>query len=680
MNRLADESSLYLRQHADNPVDWYPWGPEALARAAAEDKPLLISIGYSSCHWCHVMAHESFEDSATAAVMNQHFVCIKVDREERPDLDALYMQATLLLARQGGWPMTVFATPDGRPFFAGTYFPPVHRGSMPGFADLCAWMAAVYRDRGDDVEAQAAEIVGHLHRIAARQAAAAGISAEMTETAVAELVTRFDHAQGGFGGAPKFPPSTVLEFLLQEVDGPPETAGAAREMAEVTLRRMADGGIRDQIGGGFHRYAVDDIWLVPHFEKMLYDNALLARAYVLAARGSDEPRWREVAEQTLDFLVGEMELEGGGFAAAFDADSPGGEGAYFVWTPAEIAALLPADQATAIMRRFGVTEAGNFEGRTILHAALPLPLLAQELGTDPGPLLSAATATLSAARADRPAPARDDKLVAAWNGLAIAAFADAGVVFGRQDYIAVAARAAERVLGELAVGGRLYRTLQGGVARHLGQLEDYADLIHGLLQLYAATFAPRWLTAARTLADAMITLFADPDGHGFFATGSDAPELLVRIRDLEDQPTPSGNSQAASVLVRLAGLTGDSGYLERAERAIALVGDDVARLPLAFGTALGVIDRLSRPRREIAIVGAAADPATAALIEVARDHAGPGDVIACGAPGDAAAHDAVPLLAGRPLVDGAPAAYVCERFSCQAPVSSPAALRAALTD
>ena len=677
MNRLAAEPSLYLRQHANNPVDWYPWGPEALARAAAEDKPLLISIGYSSCHWCHVMAHESFEDPAIAAIMNEHFVCIKVDREERPDVDALYMQATLLLARQGGWPMTVFATPDARPFFAGTYYPPVNRGSMPGFADLCGWMAAVYRERGDDVEAQATEIVGHLQRIAARQSAQSGITAATLEAAVAELVTQFDHAQGGFGGAPKFPPSTVLEFLLQ-VDGALATVGAAREMATVTMRRMADGGIRDQIGGGFHRYAVDDIWLVPHFEKMLYDNALLARAYVLAARDAHDTRWREVAEQTLDYLVGELQLPDGGFAAACDADSAGGEGAFFVWTPAEIAALLPADQATAVLRRFGVTEAGNFEGRTILHAALPLPLLAEELGTDPAPLLAQATATLYAARAARPAPARDEKLIAAWNGLTIAAFADAGVAFGRPDYLEVAARAGARVLEQLVVDGRLHRTYQDGAARHLGQLEDYADAIHGLLQLYAATFVPRWLAAARTLADAMITLFADPQGHGFFATGSDAPRLLVRGRDLEDQPTPSGNSQAASVLVRLAGLTGSTDYLERAEQTIAVIGDEVARLPLAFGTALGVVDRLTRVRREIAIVGAPDDPATAALVQVARDHAGPGDVIACGTPGDTAAEQAVPLLSGRPLVDGAPAAYVCEHFSCQAPVTSPMALRAAL--
>jgi len=462
------------------------------------------------------------------------------------------------------------------------------------------------------------------------------------------------------------------------VDGLPEIAGAAQEMAEVTLRRMADGGIRDHIGGGFHRYATDDIWLVPHFEKMLYDNALLARVYVRAAHGSHDPRWREVAEQTLDFLVREMELPGGGFAAAQDADSPGGEGAFFVWTPEEIDALLPPGQARAVKRRFGVTAQGNFEGRTILHAALPLPMLAEELGADPEPLLRAAAATLYAARARRPAPARDDKLIAAWNGLAIAAFADAGLAFGRQDYLDAAARAAARILEELIIGGRLHRTLQDGVARHLGQLEDYADVILGLVQLYAATFESRWLVAARRLSDDMIGLFADVEWHGFFATGADAPALLVRMRDLEDQPTPSGSSQAAFVLVRLAGLTGRTDYLELAERTLAVIGEEIARLPLAFGTALCVVDRLTRPRREIAILGDPGDPATRALVEVARDHAGPGDVIACADPADADALAAAPLLSDRPLVDGAPAAYVCESFACLAPVTSPGALRAAL--
>ena len=673
MNRLADEPSLYLRQHADNPVDWYPWGPEALARAAAENRPLLISIGYSSCHWCHVMAHESFEDPATAAVMNDHFVCIKIDREERPDLDAFYMQATVMLARQGGWPMTVFATPDGRPFFAGTYFPPTNRGSMPGFADVCRWMAEVYRDRGDDVEAQATDLVDHIARLSARAVATDQAPWEIVDVALAGMVGAFDHAQGGFGGAPKFPPSCVLQFLLESIPAP-----EAREIAEVTLRRMADGGIRDHLGGGFHRYAVDDRWLVPHFEKMLYDHALLARAYVTAARHGDAPRWREVAEQTLDWLLGEMALPGGGFAAAQDADSPGGEGAYFVWTPDEIAALLPPDQAQAAMLRFGITPEGNFEGRTVLHAALPLPMVAEVIGSDPEPLIDAAVPVLTAARSRRPAPARDDKLIAAWNGLAIAALADASVVFDRPDYLAAAERAAERILDALIVDGRLHRTLHDGVPANLGQLEDYADVILGLLRLYAARFDARWLTAATGLADDMCTLFGDADGAGFFATGADAPVLHVRLRDVDDQPTPGGTGQAAAVLIALTGITGRTDYLDAAGGALGQVAGDIGRVPLSFGTTLGAIVALGRRRREIAVVGASDDPRTAELVHTARAHLAPGDVLASGDPADGATVTAVPLLAGRPLVDGAPAAYVCEGFVCQAPVTTPGALTAAL--
>ena len=678
MNRLASETSLYLRQHAENPVDWYPWGPDALARAAAEDRPLLISIGYSSCHWCHVMAHESFEDPTIAAAMNDHFVCIKVDREERPDVDALYMQATLALARHGGWPMTVFATPDGRPFYAGTYFPPTHRGSLPGFGDLCLWMAGVYRERADDVESQANELTAHLQTIALRRAATDALSPALLVEAAAAFARSLDHAHGGFGGAPKFPPSTALEFLLTW-DGAHQSTPTTRDMALLTLRRMADGGIRDQIGGGFHRYSVDDHWLVPHFEKMLYDNALLARAYVTAATATDDPRWREIAEHTLDYLSREMQLPGGGFASAQDADSPGGEGAFFVWTPEEIAALLPADQAGAVMRRFGVTGEGNFEGRSILFAALPIVMLERELGRDPVPLIAEASTTLYAARQQRPAPARDDKLIAAWNGLAIAAFADAGIAFDRPDYLAVAGRTAEVILDQMVVDGRLHRTLQGGIARHLGQLDDYANLIHGLLQLYTATFGCRWLIAAHTLADDMIGLFADPGGDGFFSSGSDAPELVVRMRDLEDQPTPAGNSQAASVLVRLAGLTGQTEFIDRADRAIRVVRDDLTRFPQGFGTALCATHRLTARRREIAIVGALDDPRTAELVRVARRVGGPATVIACGDPDDPDAIAAVPLLAGRPLVDGSPAAYVCENFACRMPVTSPAALHSALT-
>jgi uncharacterized protein len=674
MNRLADEASLYLRQHADNPVDWYPWGPEALGRAAAEDRPLLISIGYSSCHWCHVMAHESFEDPATAAVMNEHFVCIKIDREERPDLDAFYMQATVMLARQGGWPMTVFATPDGRPFFAGTYFPPVNRGSMPGFADVCAWMAQVYRERGEDVEAQASELVDYIARVAARTDADAPDLGTVLEQSLGGMVQNFDHAQGGFGGAPKFPPSNVLQFLLDAVPVP-----EAQEMAELTLRRMADGGMRDHLGGGFHRYSVDDRWMVPHFEKMLYDNALLARAYTTAAARGGDPRWREVAEQTLDWMLGEMALAGGGFAAAQDADSPGGEGAYFVWTPEEIAALLPSDQAEAVMLRYGVTTEGNFEGRTILHAALPVPMVTEVMGIDPEPLLTAALPVLAAARRGRPAPARDDKLIVAWNGLAIAALADASTAFGRDDYLRAATHATRRILADLVVDGRLHRTLQDGVARNLGQLEDYADLAFGLLRLYAATFDADWLTAAIGLADDMLALFADADG-GFFATGADAPTLHVRLRDIEDQPTPSGNGQAAVVCLALAGLTGRDDLHAAAEAAVGRTAGEIPRVPLSFATTLAAGAALVRTRREVAILGSAADPRTAALIAVARGQLGPGDVLAAADPDDTATIAAVPLLEGRTTVDGAPAAYVCRGFACRAPVTDADGLVAALTD
>jgi uncharacterized protein YyaL (SSP411 family) len=676
VNRLANESSLYLRQHAANPVDWYPWGGEAFARARAEDRPVLLSVGYSSCHWCHVMAHESFEDPATAAAMNEDFVCVKVDREERPDVDALYMQATLALTGQGGWPMTVFLTPQGVPFYAGTYFPPVRRGGVPGFAELCRSIADVYRGQPEDVAAQAAQVADHLRRAAGRTASSRELTPALAEDAVVGLARAYDPQAGGFGGAPKFPPSLALEFLLRRAERHPAQVHA-REMAEVTLARMAEGGIHDQVGGGFHRYSVDAVWLVPHFEKMLYDNALLARAYTLAHRLTGAEAWRSVAETTLGWMLDEMRVDGGGFAAAQDADSPGGEGAYFVWTPAELEAVLRPEEARAVTLRHGVTPEGNFEGRTILHVAMSLDDVAREMGTDPRPLLASARRTLAEVRARRPAPARDDKVLAAWNGLAIAALADAGVAFGRRDLLDAARAAAAFVLERMVVDGRLQRTWQDGAARHLGQLDDHADVAHGLLQLYAATYEPRWLAAARALAARMEELFADPDAGGFFATPADGEALLVRTRDLEDHPVPSGNSQAAWVLLRIAALTGDTAMEERAAAALRLVRDELVRFPHAFGAALVAVDHLVGERREVAVVGDPADPRTAALLEVARA-AGPGTGVAWGAPGDEAAVAAAPLLAGRHPVDGAPAAYVCRAMACRAPVTDPEALRAEL--
>ena len=677
MNRLAGESSLYLRQHAGNPVDWYPWGEEALGRARDEDRPVLLSIGYSSCHWCHVMAHESFEDEATAAVMNELFVNVKVDREERPDVDALYMQATLSLAGQGGWPMTVFLTPDGRPFYAGTYFPKTARGGLPAFSDLCRAIAGAYRNRREDVESQAAEVARRLGVAAARPASTEGLDGQILDDAVVGLARIFDPLEGGFGGAPKFPPSLALEFLLLRLQRRPEDHNA-REMVELTLGKMAAGGLYDQVGGGFHRYSVDGHWLVPHFEKMLYDNALLARAYALAHRVTGSPEHRRVAEETLDYLLREMRLPDGGFAAAQDADSPGGEGAFFTWTPADLGRLLTPEQARAVTVRYGVRPEGNFEGATILHVAAPMTEVEREAGPDAAALLAQARAMLYEARSERPAPARDDKVVTAWNGLAVAAFADGGIALGRPDYVAAAEATAGFLLDSLVVDGRLRRVHTGASAAHLGQLDDHADLCHGLLRLYEATAGPRWLSAARELAGRMVELFADPDGAGFFYSGSDGEALLARTRELEDHPTPAGNSQAAHVLVRLADLTGDATLEDRALGALRLVRGEMARFPQAFGTALIALDHHLSERRAIAIAGAPDDPRTGALVAAARAGAGPFDALAVGDPADPAAAEAAPLLAGRPKVDGAPAAYVCRGFACRAPVTTPEALAEAL--
>ena len=679
MNRLATEASLYLRQHADNPVDWYPWGDEAFQRAVADDKPVLLSVGYSSCHWCHVMAHESFENHEIAALMNDLFVCIKVDREERPDVDALYMQATLGLTGSGGWPMTVFLTHDARPFFAGTYFPPEPRQGMPGFPELLRHVAEAYRSRRDDVLHTAEQLRERLAASADRTPSPDAPRRRTVDDAVTGLAMSFDPGPGGFGGAPKFPPHLALEFLLRRLWADP-TDHNARQMVETTLHRMADGGIHDQVGGGFHRYSVDAIWLVPHFEKMLYDNALLARVYALAHRVTGEARWREVAERTLDYLLREMQAPDGGFAAAQDADSPGGEGAFFVWTVEQLTQVLNRDEAQAVVLHYGMRPEGNFEGANILQVAAPLEMVAQRVGPDAGLLVASALGKLYAARAARPAPARDDKVVASWNGLTVAAFADAGVWLERRDYVDVARRTASFVLDNLVVDGRLRRVWAQGAAHHLGCLDDHADMAHGLLCLYAATFESRWLCAARDMARDMTGLFADPDGAGFFLAGRDGEALIARTRDIEDHPTPSGNSQAALVLLRLAALTADTGLGDVATRALQVVGDDVARYPQAFGTALIALDVATAPdRTEIAIVGDAADPRTAALIAAARAHAGPHATLAAGDPADTDGVEAAPLLRERPLVAGAPAAYVCHDFTCAAPVTDPDALTEALT-
>ena len=578
-NRLAAEPSLYLRQHAANPVDWYPWGDEAFARARDEDRCLLLSVGYSACHWCHVMAHESFEDPDTAALINALFVNVKVDRDERPDVDAVYMQATMALTGQGGWPMTVFCTPDGRPFFAGTYFPPVARGGMPAFGDICRGVAHAYRTQRDDVTRQAGVVMDRITRTAMRDAPRDDVDEAYLDAATEALEERFDPVYGGFGGAPKFPPSTALEFLLQRMARDPGDA-APRLMVELTLLRMAEGGIRDQLAGGFHRYAVDGVWGVPHFEKMLYDNALLAGVYARAHALTGDERWADVATSTLDYLLREMRVGGGAFASAQDADTADGEGAFFTWTPTEVDAALAPDLAAVVKSHYGVVPDGPLDGRCVLAVRRPIEAVAGLTGLDAARLLDEARHVLRDERAHRAAPATDDTVIAGWNGLAMAALADAGVALDRDDYVDAARRCAAFVLENMIVDGSLRRTHRDGAARHDGQLDDNAHVCHGLVRLHQATLEPRWLDAARDLAARMVERFSDEDGRGFYRSAADGDPLLVaRTRDQEDHPAPSGTSQAARVLAVLGALTANhAGFHAKDGSGYRLLADWLIRL------------------------------------------------------------------------------------------------------
>lgn len=681
-NALAAETSPYLLQHADNPVAWLPWGPEALERAREEDKPLLVSIGYSACHWCHVMAHESFDDPETAAVMNEHFVCVKVDREERPDVDALCMEAVQAMTGQGGWPLNVFLTPEQQPIHGGTYFPPEPRQQLPSWRVVLEAVAEAWRERREEIRAQLTDVAERLSG-ANRLAPADEVpAASVLDAAVRGMREQYDAIQGGFGGSgqgPKFPPHPSLLFLLQRAvaDGDPagddETRALAAAMARQTLRSMASGGIHDQIGGGFSRYAVDASWTVPHFEKMLYDNALLARAYLQGGRLWDDEPLREVAERTLLFVARELRGPEGGFLAALDADSEGVEGRFYVWTPDEIrAALDPADAAAAILW-FDVGEQGNFEdGRTVLEDRGPRPDEAACERIRDG---------LLAARSQRVRPGLDDKRLAGWNGLAIHAFAEAGALLEREDLLEVAREAMAFVRRELVVDGRLmrswsHRTGGGGgapVARHAAVLEDYAYLLEAAVALYEADGDPQQLAWARELADALLARFVDPENGGFFSTADDAEPLLVRRKELDDAPIPSGGASAARGLLRLAALTAEARYAEAAAGWLRLVAPLAERHPQAVAYALLALDEYHRSPREVAIVGPA--ETREALVAVVRERPRPGLVLATG---DGEHDGGVPLLRDRPAIDGRPTAYVCERFSCQAPVTDPDALRAAL--
>jgi len=649
-NRLAQETSPYLLQHRDNPVDWYPWGPEALERAREEDRPILLSVGYSACHWCHVMERESFEDPETAAYMNEHFVSVKVDREERPDVDAIYMEAVQAITGHGGWPMTVFLDPDGVPFYGGTYFPPDESRGMPSFRMVMEAVVHAFETQREEIREKAPIARARLGAIGEAEPRDLPGPAHLDE-AVQRLLAAADRGNGGFGSAPKFPPASSLELLL---------ARGETEHVELTLDRMLAGGIYDQLGGGFARYSVDAVWLVPHFEKMLYDNALLAGAFLHGWQTLGHQRYRRVCEETLDWMLREMRGPEGGFYSALDADSEGEEGRFYVWTPEQVREVLGA-RADPVFQHYGVSEQGNFEGSNVLHLA------DGPEGEEPEGLAELRRALFDA-RAQRVRPGLDDKRLTSWNALAIAALADAGAVLGRGDYLDAARTCAEFVLASLRDGdGHLLRTYKDGRA-HLGAyLEDHAFLLEALLTLYEASFEERWFVAARELAETTIERFGDPERGGFYSTASDHEELIARRKEVGDHPIPSGNSSAAMGLLRLAALSGDRRYAEAAEGVFALFSEPAVRHPDAFAHLLRALDFHLSPTHEIALVG----DDVGELASVVRERHRPHTVLAGGPEGT---HEP-PLLQGRTTVDGQPAAYVCENFTCQLPVTDPAALR-----
>ena len=663
-NRLSRATSPYLLQHADNPVDWWEWSDEAFVEAARRDVPVLLSVGYAACHWCHVMAHESFEDPATAAQMNAQFVAIKVDREERPDIDAVYMAATQAMTGHGGWPMTCFLTPAGEPFHCGTYYPPAPRPGMPAFRQLLDAVSKAWREDGERVRGAAGEIAGKLADAAGASLPAAAVDTASLDDAVNALREEFDPRAGGFGGAPKFPPSMVLEFLLRHHER--TGSAAALRMVTATAERMARGGMYDQLAGGFARYSVDAQWVVPHFEKMLYDNALLLRVYAHLHRVTGSELALRVADETAGFLLRDLGTAEGGFASALDADADGVEGKTYAWTPAQLAEVLGAEDGAWAAQLLTVTAAGTFE-----HGASTLQLAADPAEPDDLARWERARAALLTARAARPQPARDDKVITAWNGLAIVALAEGGAALGRPAWVAAAARAADLLLERHTVDGRLRRSSRDGVVgAAAGVLEDHAALADGLLALHQATGAPRWLAAATDLLDVALAHFAaDADGL-FFDTADDAEALLHRPREITDNATPCGSSALASALLTASVLTADGGrYRDAAEAALQGAGTLLRRHPRFAGHWLTAAEAHIAGPLQVAIAGEAPD-----LLDSARRVAAGGTVIVAGPP-DA---PGVPLLAARPLVDGAPAAYVCRGFVCDRPVTTPDAVAAAV--
>ena len=684
-NRLINETSPYLLQHANNPVDWYPWGEEALERARSEDKPILLSIGYSACHWCHVMERESFEDETIAGLMNENFVSIKVDREERPDLDQVYMQAVQMLTGSGGWPMTVFLTPEGKPFYGGTYFPPEDRQGMPGFPRLLTSIAEAYSTNRGEIDRVTKQLTTQMSQSNQVSQGTSILTVDILHKAYSSLATNFDYQNGGFGNAPKFPQPMTPEFLLRYYHHGYNPR--ALELVELTLEKMAYGGIYDQIGGGFHRYSTDAYWLVPHFEKMLYDNALLARLYLHTYLITGRALYRRVVEETLDYVLREMTDSSGGFYSAQDADSEGVEGKFFVWSPDEINSVMGDADGEVFAGYYGVTGAGNFEGKNILNIRQDPEEFAETKGLTAdqlGDIINRGSKALLEVREQRIHPMRDDKVLASWNGLMLRSFAEAAAALGRPDYLAVAIKNAEFLARSMKSDGRLLRTYRDGQAKLLGYLEDYSFVIDGLLALYEATFDLRWLDEAVTLADSMIELFWDEGIGGFYDTGSDHETLVVRPRDVFDNAQPCGGSVASDVLLRLAVFTGNNDYSAKATVPLRSLHQAMSQSPGGTGHWLSALDFYVSPPKEIAVIGPRDDPTTQALLDTVFHRFLPNKVV-MGVetpliPADDNSEADIPLLAGRGMVGGLPSAYVCQNYACQLPVTDPAGLAEQLSE
>jgi uncharacterized protein YyaL (SSP411 family) len=664
-NHLAGETSPYLLQHAGNPVDWYPWGKEALGVARSQDKPILLSIGYSACHWCHVMAHESFENNEIAGLMNENFINIKVDRDERPDIDSIYMAAVQAMTGSGGWPLTVFLTPEGKPFYGGTYFPPEDKHGMPGFPRVLRAVADAYGNRRGDIEQTAEELSGAMSRQTGGGAAAEPLVLDILGGAYLALKQNFDEQNGGFGTAPKFPQPMALEFLLRYFQRSRDTASL--EMVELTLERMAKGGICDQLGGGFHRYATDSCWLVPHFEKMLYDNALLSQVYIHAYLATGKQLYRSIAEETLDYVLREMTDPKGGFYSTQDADSEGIEGKYYLWTQKEIAEVAGEKHSRIINDYFGITAEGNFEGQNILHVA-------SDLMPEAAGIIEQAKASLLKRREQRVKPGRDDKILASWNGLMLASLAEATCVLDRRDYLAAAVTNGSFLLNSMVAGGYLRHTYKDGVSKIDGYLEDYALVIEGFLGLHQATFCGDWLRQAIGLAEAMIEQFWSESASTLYDTNERQQDLFIRPRNIYDTSLPSGSSAATSVLLKLAVLTGNERFQQIASQSLRSMRDFMERHPFGFANWLCALDFYLSAPKEIAIIGPRNSPETSELLRALYAVWLPNKVIAACDPDDPTRLSELKLLENRQLINNQPTVYICERYTCKTPVTDSASL------